>query len=147
MFINKLAAKNPLFFAFFFPALVDVIVTLLGQDTLYWTNKIVNEASPAYYFLSASPWAFLVGSTLWLVLWYWIFKKLKEPINLFLMFIFIAGHSWGSSSWLWQIMKSKGVYVPSDQLSVVFVWGITIFYLALIALFATYCLKVYMRSR
>ncbi len=143
--INRLVTKNPLFFAFFFPALVDGIVTLLGQDTSYWTNRVVNEASPAYFALFISPWLYAVGSIFWFVFWYWVFKKLKEPLNLFLMFLFIAGHSWGSSSWIWKIMKVNGIYSPNNQPSIIFAWSIAVLYFALIALFATYCLRIYIR--
>lgn len=147
MNISKLIKKNPLFFAFLFPALTDGTVTLLGQDTSYWASRVVNEASPAYYFLLASPWLFALGSVFWFVIWYFLFKRLKEPLKLFLMFVFIAGHSWGSTSWLWQIMKRHGVYVRENQFSVMGAWFITILYFALIAGAATYCLMVYLNNR
>lgn len=135
--MDTLIKKNPLFFAWFFPALVDGIVTLAGQ------NGPINEASPAYYFLLASPWVFVAGSMVWFVGWYLIFKRLKEPINLFLMFLFIAGHAWGSSSWIWRLMKLNGVYEPTNQLSVMLAWGIVVGYFALIALIASRCLRLY----
>ncbi|RJR28123.1 hypothetical protein C4564_06190 [Candidatus Microgenomates bacterium] len=141
--MKEIIKKNPLFFAFLLPAVTDGTVTLLGQDTSYWTSRVVNEASPAYYFLLTSPWFFALGSVFWFVFWYWIFKRLKEPINLFLMFVFIAGHSWGSTSWLWQIMKRYGVYVRENQISVIGAWCVAILYFAFIAGMATYCLKVY----
>lgn len=143
----NLIKKNPLFFAFFFPALVDGIVTLLGQDASYWNGGRVNEASPAYYFLIISPWLFAVFSVLWFAFWYWIFKKLKEPFNLFLMFLFIAGHSWGSTSWIWKMMRDNGIYSPNNQVSAILVWGISILYLALVAFFATYSLRIYLQKR
>jgi len=145
--MKRVIAKNPLFFAFFFPALVDGITTLLGQDTSYWTNKVVNEASPAYYFLLASPWIFALVSIFWFVFWYWLFKRAKEPFNLFLMFLFIAGHSWGSTSWIWKIMKVNSIYTPNNQLSIFFAWSIAVFYFALIALFATYSLRAYFERK
>lgn len=142
--MEKIIKKNPLFFAFLFPAAIDRLVTLLGQDTSYWASRVVNEASPAYYFLLASPWLFVLGSVLWFIFWYWLFKQLKEPINLFLTFVFIAGHSWGSTSWLWQIMKRHGVYVRENQISVIGAWVIALLYFSLIAGAATYCLRVYL---
>jgi hypothetical protein len=145
--MKRLVSKNPLFFAFFFPAVTDGVITLLGQDPSYWTNRVVNEASPAYYLLLISPWLFGIGSIFWLVFWYWIFKKLKEPLNLFFMFLFVAGHSWGSSSWIWKIMRVNGIYSPNNRLSIMFAWSVTIIYLALIAVFATYCLRIYMRRK
>lgn len=145
--MKRIISKNPLFFAFFFPAVTDGVITLLGQDPSYWTNRVVNEASPAYYLLLISPWLFGIGSIFWLVFWYWIFKKLKEPLNLFFMFLFVAGHSWGSSSWIWKIMRVNGIYTSNNRPSIIFAWSTTIIYLALISLFATYCLRIYMRRK
>ena len=144
--ILKIVKSDPLFFAFLFPALVDGAITLYGQDANYWTNKSVNEASPAYYFLLTSPWFFVIGSLVWFTLWYWIFKKLREPFNLFLMFLFIAGHSWGSTAWIWKLMKLNGIFTPDNQISVMFAWGIVVAYFALIAFFAAYCLSTYIRG-
>ncbi len=65
--INKLIRKNPLFYAFLFPAVVDGTLTLVGQDFYYWSNNKVNEASPAYYFLLISPWLYFFGSIAWFI--------------------------------------------------------------------------------
>ena len=139
--------KNPLFFAFLFPALVDGVITLLGQSSEYWSNKVVNEASPAYYFLYYSPWLFIVGSIMWFAFWYRVILKLKEPFNLFLVFLFVAGHSWGSTSWIWNIAKRNNLYTVSNQTSIVLVWSIVVVYFALIALFATYTLRIYLHRK
>ena len=81
--MEKTISKNPLFFAWFLPALTDGTVTLFGQNKNYRSNYVlVNEASPAYYFLAASPWLFILGSMLWFAFWYWLFLRLKKPINL-----------------------------------------------------------------
>lgn len=146
--INRIIKSNPLFFAFLFPAMVDGLATLLGQDSQYWSGfRAVNEASPAYYFLLASPWLFLSGSIVWFVFWYWLFKRLNEPLNLFLMFLFIAGHSWGSSSWIMKMFKQADIYTLGNQPSIIFAWGLLIFYFVLIAFLATYCLKVYLKTK
>lgn len=145
--MKKYIKKNPLYFAFLFPALTDGIITLVGQTPEYWSNKTVNEASPAYYFLLASPWLFILGSIIWFVFWYWIFKKIKEPISLTLMFLFIAGHSWGSTSWIWNLMKRNGIYISGNQTSIMLAWFIPLIYFLLIGLFATYCLRIYMNDR
>ena len=145
--IKLLIKKNPLFFAFFFPAVMDGTMTLLGQDASYWTSRVVNEGSPAYFFLLASPWFFILGSVVWFVFWYQIFRRIKEPFNVFLMFLFIAGHSWGSGSWIWRMMRVHGLYTVNNQTSVLFAWGIAVVYFALIALLATYCLRIYLEKR
>jgi hypothetical protein len=147
MKIKNVFVKNPLFFAFFFPALIDGIVTILGQDNGYWTNySIASDASPAYYFLLTSPWLFLLGSVIWFIFWYWLFKRLKEPFNLFLMFLFIAGHSWGSSSWIMKMFKEACIYTLDNQSSIIFAWSLLIIYFLLIAGIATYCLLVYLQN-
>ncbi|PIP87834.1 hypothetical protein COW80_03670, partial [Candidatus Beckwithbacteria bacterium CG22_combo_CG10-13_8_21_14_all_01_47_9] len=82
--MRQILSKNPLFFAWLLPALTDGIVTLAGQDKGYWLNhRLVNEASPAYYFLVASSWLFVLGSVFWFCFWYWLFLRLKEPVNSF----------------------------------------------------------------
>ena len=136
-----------LFFAFFFPAIVDGTLTLVGQGPEYWRSGVVNEASPAYYFLIISPWLFIAGSVAGFVFWYWVFKKLKEPISLFLAILFIAGHSWGSASWIWNIARRNGFYTSSDLSSVILIWIFVIVYFVLISLFATYSLRLYMRQK
>lgn len=143
--MKKIIYGNPLFFAFLFPALADGIITLLGQGSQYWeTARKVNEASPAYYFLLASPWLFITGSIVWFIFWYWLFKRLKEPVNLWLMFTFIAGHSWGSSSWIAKLIRDSGWM--SNQMRIMETWGILVFYFALIGLVATYCLRIYIKN-
>lgn len=144
--MTKIIRKNPLFFAFFLPALTDGVVTLLGQSKNYWNNHaLVNEASPAYYFLVASPWLFVLGAVLWFSFWYWLFSASK-PFNLFLMFLFIAGHSWGVASWIFKILKDQGFYVPTNQLSVISAWAIVVGYFGLVALCATFCLNIYLEK-
>lgn len=144
--LKKVFSKNPLFFAFFFPALIDGILTLVGQGPQYWNGpRVVNEASPAYFFLLASPWLFIFGSMVWFIFWYWLFKKLKEPVNLFLMFLFIAGHSWGSSSWIMKMFKDAGFYTTGNQFSIIFSYFLLILYFVLVSIVATYCLRVYLK--
>jgi hypothetical protein len=144
--MRKIIKKNPLYFAFLFPALTDGIITIVGQGRQYWESGVVNEASPAYYVLLVSPYLFIAGSIIWYVSWYFIFKRLKEPLNLFLMFLFIAGHSWGSTSWIWHIAKEKGLCSAQDQISVILVWALVVGYFALIAIFATYSFRIYLHS-
>lgn len=144
----KIIKRNPLFFAFFFPALMDGVLTLIGQGSQYWgSSRTVSEASPAYYFLLASPWLFLFGSAVWFVFWYWLFNRLKDPFNLWLMFIFIAGHSWGSSSWIMNLLKKGGIYMLGNQLSIISAWALLVVYFIIIGGIATYCLKIYLSKK
>lgn len=145
--MKQIIKNNPLFFAFFFPALMDGMTTFLGQGSEYWnTNREVNEASPTYYFLLASPWLFLFGSVIWFIFWYWLFKRLREPLNLFLMFLFIAGHSWGSGGWIMKMFKQNGIYTLGNQPSIILAWSLLIVYFLLIAAIATSCLQIYIRT-
>lgn len=144
MIINK----NPLFFAFLFPAVVDGVVTLLGQGPEYWSGKGgVNEASPAYYFLLVSPWAFVLGSIIWFTFWYWVVKHIKEPLNFLVMFIFLIGHSWGSSTWITKILREVGYYTFSNQIFQMIAWGVLISYFIVVAIIATYCLHLYLKLK
>jgi len=147
--MKKLVPQNPLFFAFFFPAVMDGILTLLGQGSNYWSAvRIVNEASPVYYILLTSPWLYLLGGVIWFVFWNWVFKRLKEPFNIFiLMFLFIAGHSWGSSGWIMKIFKDVGIYTLGNQPSIIFAWGLLIIYFMIIACIATYCLRIHLGEK
>lgn len=143
-----LIRKNPLFFALLFPAVVDGVVTLLGQSPQYWSGLgIVNEASPAYYFLLASPWAFILGSIIWFAFWYWAIKHLKEPLNFLVMFIFVIGHSWGSSTWILKMLWEADFYTFGSQISAMTVWAITIVYFIIVAGVASYCLHLYIQSK
>lgn len=136
--MRQIISKNPLFFAWLLPAATDGIVTLAGQDKSYWWNyQLANEASPAYYFLAASPWLFGLGSIVWFGWWYWLFLRLKPPVNFWLMFLFISGHSWGSTSWIFKLLKPIGVNNA---------WFLAVVYFGFIALFATYCLRVYLKT-
>lgn len=146
--MKSIIKRNPLFFAFLIPALTDGVVTILGQSNEYWSqNRTVNEASPAYYFLLASPWLYILGAFFWFVIWYLVFKRLKEPFNLWLMFLFMAGHSWGSSSWIMRMLRESGFYAVGNQVSVMVAWSVLILYFALIAFVATYCLRIYIKDR
>lgn len=141
----EFVSQNPLFFAFFFPAVMDGIITLLGQHKEYWkkSGRAVNEASPAYYVLRISPWLFVFGSIVWFICWYYVFTILSEPLKIFITLLFIVGHAWGSSSWIMKMMKERGIYTVGNQQSIMVAWGIIICYFSLIAFFATYSVLIY----
>lgn len=146
--LRKIINHNPLFFAFFLLALTDGVLTLIGQGVDYWDHlRTVNEASPAYYFLKISPWLYIFAAIAWLFLWYFLIKKLKRPFDIFFVFLFIAGHSWGSSTWIMRIFKRAGIYTLSNQPSIIFAWSLLILYFFLISAIATYCLEVYIKER
>jgi len=141
----KLLSKNPLFFVFFPVALIDGSITLLSQSQAYWSGGSVNEASPAYYFLLASPWLYLLGALVWFVFWYWAFTKLKEPVNLWLALFFLVAHSWGSSSWILRYLRDPSGYNVHNQVQVMEVWLVLIIYFALVTLNATFWFRKYLK--
>ncbi|MBI2334348.1 hypothetical protein HYU96_00955 [Candidatus Daviesbacteria bacterium] len=144
----KIVRDNPLFFAFLLPAFVDSVITLLGQTPQYWSQqRIVNEANPVYYFLLVSPWLYIIGSIIWFAIWYWVIKKIKEPFNIFLMFLFTIGHSWGSSTWILRFLREQGLFRYGDQLSQMIGWAIIILYFSIVALFASYFLLIYLKKK
>jgi len=143
----KYLNKNPLFFAILFPVVADGVLTLVGQGPAYWANRVVNEASPVYYVLKFSPWLFIALSLVWFFVLYKVFQKLKEPLNVFLMFLLIAGHSWGTASWLWNLARRYNLYTNSNQQAVVMIWFLVVGYFSLIATFATFSLMNYYKRK
>lgn len=108
--LQKTIKSNSLFLAMLVPAIFDMSFTLLGQDAKYWSNyKFVNEASPAWYILSIHPGMFILGSIIWFAIWYWIYKRLKSPINIMLTVGFIAGHCYGAIGWINRAARLNGL--------------------------------------
>jgi len=140
--VKKLFRSNPLYFAFLLPAVVDGIVTLIGQDGAYWLQPhMATDASPAYYFLSVSPWIFIFGSVVWFIFWYWLFLRINDFTKYFFVFLFVAGHSWGSSSWIIKILKQGVWYEAGDQVVAMMIWSVLIAYYVVIALVAAFVLR------
>lgn len=144
-FIKKISSQNPLFFAFLFPAFLDMSLTFIGQHSSQ--AQMINEASPAYYFLLVSPYFFLFGSVLWLIIWYFIFLKVNNSLKLFLSIFFIISHSWGSASWLWKLARENNLYYPQNQLSIILIWSLVIFYFTIIAYLTQFCLIKYFQNK
>lgn len=124
---------------------MDVITTVVGQDKEYWnkSDRKVNEASPAYYFLKKSPLVFILGSICWLISWYFLLLHLPIPFKLFFTLLFLAGHSWGSSSWIMNMMHQKKIFTIGNQASIMRGWSMLVLYLCVIAGIATYCFQLY----
>lgn len=142
--MKEIIKKNPLYFAFFLPALVDGILTLAAQGPAYWSvNRSVNEASPAYYFLLVSPWLYLVGAVIWFIGWYFIFQKIRKLFALVLTLFFIAGHSWGGGGWIMRLLREHEVYTLTDQFSIISAWTILMLYFLLVAVLGAYCINIH----
>ena len=146
--LQQLTQNNPLYFSFLFPMLTDGIVTLLGQDKTYWKNhRSANEASPAYFFMAIHPILYILGAIVWFIGLYLVFLQIPHPFNLIVALGFIAGNSWGSSSWIAQILRKKCVYSQSNRTSILLFWSILVLYFLLIGAFATIFLSLYFEQK
>ncbi len=84
--MKDILKKNPLFSIFLLPAVLDVLFTVIGQPSQYWTSgyKVFSEAAPVYIFLQIHPIVFIITTlAIWLPFTYWLTKKLKSKKDLF----------------------------------------------------------------
>lgn len=145
---NHLFKANPLYFSFLLPMIMDGLTTLVGQDGSYWLNfKSANEMSPAYFIMAAHPFFFILGAVVWFIGLYWVFKKLKHPINLVIACGFLAGNTWGSTSWMTRMMKNYGLLITTDRISILTAWTILIVYFLLIGICASLSISQYFRKQ
>lgn len=145
---KSLFRKNPLFFSFLLPMFTDGLMTLIGQSPSYWRNfRTANEMSPAYFFMAAHPIFFIFGAVIWFVLLYFLFRKLKNPYNLILSCIFIAGNTWGSTSWITKLMKESGFLITTDRISIILSWVILVIYFTLIGTIAGLSFSQYFKRK
>ena len=143
--MKKLFTNNPLFFAFLFPALVDAIWTIAGQDSSYWQNpQSAREGGPLYYILVTSPFLYMLLAVLWFIFLYWLLKKLKSPYNLIVAIMFISGHTWGSSTWIIKSLSQSPMLVSVSYREIFLVeWTVMAVYCIIIAVFAGLSINYY----
>jgi len=119
--MKKILQSNPLFLIFIIPIVVDVVGTVLGQPTEYWSSRgeVFNEAVPfIYILLKINPLLFItVCLAIWLPFTYWLTKKLKEPLNLWATMSLLIGHGYNSVTWLRKDIYRAGLFTGQDQLS------------------------------
>jgi hypothetical protein len=119
--MNNYFSKNPLFFVFVIPIIVDVVGTVLGQPPEYWSSggEIFSEAVPLIYLLlKLNPLLFIVTCLLlWLPTTYWLVNKLKAPLNLWATMSLLVGHGYNSVNWLRRGLYQAGIFTGNDQLS------------------------------
>lgn len=127
--------------------LTDGIITLVGQSPSYWLNyQSANEMSPAYFFMAVHPLLFILGGIVWFIGLYWLFLKLRHPFNLMLACTFIAGNTWGSTSWITKMMKDYGFLVSTNRLTILFSWTIVVLYFIVIGIFAGLSIAQYIQN-
>jgi hypothetical protein len=120
MSLRKLLKKNPLFTVFAIPILVDIVGTVLGQPSEYWTSgyQVFNESVPIYPLLQIHPLLFISFSiVVWLSFTYWLTNKLKEPFNIWATMSLLIGHGYNSVFWLRTDLYHAGLFTGQDQLS------------------------------
>ena len=88
----------------------DLVFTILGQPKGYWGNySLVNEGSPlGFSLLSRTPFLFIVFFVFYLVVVYFLLKKLPIIFSLPLAITLFIGHVWGSSTWLPILYRNIG---------------------------------------
>jgi len=112
--------RNPLFSVFVIPITVDIVGTVLGQPSEYWTSgyKVFNEAVPIYPLLQIHPLIFIVSTLIvWLSFTYWLTNKLNEPLNIWATMALLIGHGYNSVAWLRIDLYRLGLFTGNDQLS------------------------------
>lgn len=115
----KLFRKNPLFGVFVIPIIFDVVGTVLGQPTQYWTShyKVFNEVVPVFPLLQIHPLLFIIVClSLWLPITYFITLKLRKPLNLWAAMALFAGHSYNSVNWFRVTQHNLGIFAGKNQL-------------------------------
>lgn len=147
--MKEIFTKNPLFFSFLFPALVDAIWTIAGQDSSYWQNpQNVREAGPLYYILMVSPVVYIILAIVWFVFLYWIFTKLKSPYNLIIAIAFISGHTWGTSTWIVNYLNTTALLASfSYRNLLLFEWIVMAVYCVIIAILAGLSIDYYKKNK
>ncbi len=119
--MKKIFQSNPLFLAIFLPIVVDVVGTVFGQPSEYWSSKgeVFNEAVPFISkLLQIHPLLFIVFClSFWLPVTYWLLTKLKYPTNIWATTSLLIGHGYNSVSWLRKDLYQAGLFTGTDQTS------------------------------
>lgn len=85
--------------------LLDVAITLAGQEPAYWggDTTVVYEANPlAYWLLMFHPVVFAASAATWWVLFAALICRLRREFAVVLAFVLTVGHATGAASWLLQ---------------------------------------------
>ena len=83
-------------------ALIDSVLTVVGQSDLYWSNHgVVNEANPVFAgLLQLGPFALVLGAAAWLAMLCTMILVLPQFLSLIVSIAITFGHTIGSGSWL-----------------------------------------------
>lgn len=96
------AMKWSLIFSLLIPALVDMIVTLVGQPRDYWNDftKFFEGSPGGSALLAMHPLAFVGIFIIYLAIVAIIFRRWNNAITYIAGIALFVGHAWGSSSWI-----------------------------------------------
>jgi hypothetical protein len=92
-------------------ALVDCVVTLVGQPATYWAGNYdsYNEISPTFArLLSIHPFAFLAGTAVLFCLYVAVIALLPEVLATVLSVALTMGHTFAITTWLWAYTDNLG---------------------------------------
>lgn len=140
--------KKKLPLAIIYPTLLvmalDLIFTLAGQSSKYWTSfTSINESSPLGYYLLSNPLFFIVAFIGYLFLVFFLLRNvLPKKIGFAVGIAFFIIHVWGSSSWVDYLIE-KGF---SISLTVSQYWIVTVTYLIIISIIFSYCYYPYLKN-
>jgi hypothetical protein len=114
-------------FSILVPLIIDHIVTVVGQPSLYWSDfSYASEGSPARFLLVWHPALFLLWGAAYALLVWLLGRKLPQKWVLPLGLLVYTGHAWGSASWIPQILELAGADVSLQ-------WYVSIGYFAILA--------------
>ncbi|MEM7391565.1 MAG: hypothetical protein AAF492_04385 [Verrucomicrobiota bacterium] len=84
-------------------ALVDVGVTLHGQEAAYWAGdySAFNEASPIFaWALAMHPLVFVAEFAVWCLVFSLVLLVLPRLLSEIVALALVSGHTWGATTWL-----------------------------------------------
>ncbi len=149
--MRKLIKSNPLLLVFLIPVIGDVVGTVAGQPAKYWTSHYqqVNEAAPVYPLLQIHPAVFIVVTlAVWLSFTYFLTKKLRHPLNLWIALALFAGHAYNSIYWLRTTQQNHSILSDSGgQAGAALSLLPTLIYILLIGYIAAWALDRYFSRR
>lgn len=121
---------------------LDLAFTLIGQSQDYWRNfQFFNEANPlAAILLSWHPAFFIISFLFYLAIIMFLIVNLNGLIGTMLYLFFFLIHSWGSSSWLSELLFSYQADYMTD-------WYLRIGYFLFISVISGISLNIWDKNR
>ena len=83
---------------------VDVALTSSLQPAAYWAGEYAKAAEETVIFhllLVQHPLLFFAGNGAYIAFWCLIIVTFRPRIGRYVAAVFVVGHAWGASTWLW----------------------------------------------